>query len=278
MAKTKRLMPRASSTSDEVAKQLATSLTKAQEIQLDNAIVLAGERRLGKSIDKADIENIARRTSDPNVATRLFSQYSRTQEKSSYEVFMRLSIGVAQVFCEKAGLYNKEIGRSEVVPQTLAAFFVNRVCVSVDDSVRQIVDVDASPSLKLVYMFDSFWSTLDIEKLKDQVFPVGKSESSTPVSFRKIKLDGVNAYSVHTGGKHCGHLFWDETLENPNDNSNGWRATLFDGFHSSKYLEGPLKNPNDPYMGVAKNGDLKLHNPQRLSLADAKRWVRGALR
>lgn len=278
MAKTKRLMPRASSSADQVAKQLAASLTKAQEIQLDNAIVLAGEQRLGRSIDKQDIENIAKRTSDPNVATRLFAQFSKTQEKSSYEVIMRLSIGVAQVYCEQAGMFNKELGKTEIVPQTLAAFFVSRICSAVDDNIRQIVEVDAAPSLKLVYMFDSFWSTLDIEKLKDIMFPVGKSESSTPVSFRKIKLDGVNAYSIHHNGKHCGHLFWDEELENPNDDSNGWRSTLFDGFHSSRFIEGPLKNPNDPYMAVAKNGDLKLHNPQRLSLADAKRWARGALR
>ncbi len=278
MAKVKRLMPKVSSDADKVAKQMAASLTKAQEIQLDNALVLASERRLGRAIDKQDIENIATRTTDPNVATRLFSQYSKTGEKSSYETIMRLSIGLAQVFCEGTSLFNPSVGNTHVVPQTLAAFFVNRICESVDNNVKQIIEVDIPASTKLAFMFDSFWSTLDIAKLKEIVFPVGKSESSGAVSFRKVKLDGVNAYSVHSKGKHCGNLFWDSELENPSDESNGWRSTLFDGFATSKFIEGPLKNPNDPYMGVAKNGDLKLHNPQRLSLADAKRWVRGALR
>lgn len=274
MAKVKRLMPKASSGATDAAKMLAASMNKGQEITLDNALVLASEKKLGHPIPNDDIINIARRTTDPNVATRLFTQFSKTTEASSYQTLMRLSIGLAQVYGQQANLIIPTVPRTKMIAQTLAAFFVNRVCDSNDNSLRMLVEVDAPASLKLASMFDSFWASMDIEKLRNQTF---ESESATPVTFRKVKLDGVSAYTVHKAGKHCGHLFWDTEIPEPSDSSHGWRATLFDGYATASYSEGPCSNPHDPYVKLSK-GELKLHNPQRLSLADVKSWTRRALK
>lgn len=274
MAKIKRLIPKANTGAKDAVKLLAASLNKGNEITLDNAFVLAGQRKLGQPISNEDIENIARRTTDPDVATRLFTQFSGTNEVASYKVLMRLSIGLAMLYGEKANLINPVVPRTLMIAQTLAAFFVNRVCESPDNNVQMIVEVDAKASMKLAYMFDSFWSSLDIEKLRDQTY---SSESKVNLSFRKVHLEKANSYSVYSGEKHCGNIFWDKGIDNPAEESNGWRVTLFDGFPSSIYPEGPLSNPHDPYIQVSK-GELKLHNPQRLSLAEAKTWVRRAMK
>ena len=248
------------------------SLTKAQEIKIDNGLVLASERKLGQELPKTDIENIARRTTEPDVAARLMARYSAAPDPESYLVIARLVLGLCSSYCARVALDGVAYKH---LPVVLTAYFMNRISLTSDNALVQIVNVDTKPSFKLFSMFESYWSSIDTEELMERS-AVMVSESSDRVSFRRIKLDSVNAYSVHKGSKHCGNICWDKELKDPSDEGQGWRVTLFDGYPTTKYSE-ERTNPHDPFMAVSK-GELKLHNPQRMSLKSAQSWARGAMK
>lgn len=276
-----------SSSEDTVAK-LEKSLNRANAIKLENAFELAAQKKLGRSLSNVEIESLAQRTSDPAVAAKLMATISNASEKETFIILARLAIGLANNYLNAAGVTSAST--KTVMPIVIGSFFVNRIIDDASGTMAQINLLNDIPiANKLTALFESYWSTLDIDKLKASTS--GKqmkkqddvvSESSR-ITFRTHKQKGIYSdsekicYLVCSGGETCGVIRWDKKLGEQKPNGSGWIATLFHGFNEAAFRSGKGENSNDPYTAV-HNGEVKLHNPQRLSLELAKTWARSALR
>lgn len=282
------------SSSEETVQKLEQSLNRGNTIKLENSFELAAQKKLGKSLSKVEIEGLAQRTADPAVAARLMATISNASEKESYIVLARLAIGLSTNYLNAAGVTSA--AQRSVLPVVIGCFFMNRIIDDASGTMAQINAVDDVPiSNKLVALFESYWSTLDLDELKEKTSgtpkkaEVNKEEQkeivseSSRVTFRTHKQKDIYtggekvSYLVCVGGETCGVIRWDKKLGEQNPKSSGWIATLFHGFNEAAFRSGRGENSNEPYTAVHRN-EVKLHNPQRLSLELAKTWARSALR
>lgn len=259
--------------------KLSEALTTANKASLTNAFELAARKRLGTSFKPEDITSVAKRTVVPAIASRILTELSGTTEKETFKVLVRLSIGLADIYCKRSGLTAGSQGVQ--LPIVLGAYFVNRVIDDASSTIVQMNAVDLPIEQKLVTLFESYWSSIDVEALKQKMMP--RSESASRITFKANKSKNVYSdsdrlsYVVSSGGKPCGKVSWDPACGECSDKSTGWVVTLFDGFNEAAYRSGRGKNPNEPFTAVHK-GEIKLQNPSRMTLAFAKSWARSALR
>jgi len=281
---------RSTSSSEETVQKLEKSLNRSNAIKLENAFELAAQKKLGRSLSKVEIEGLAQRTADPSVAARLMATICNASEKETFMVLARLAVGLSNSYLNAAGVTSP--AQRSVLPVVIGCFFLNRIIDDPSSTIAQINLLNDIPiSNKLVALFESFWSTLDIDDLKQKSVAAKvpqkqeeevKSESGR-VTFRKHKAKDIYSgnekvsYLVCVGGETCGVIRWDKKLGEQNDKGSGWISTLFHGFNEAAFRSGRGENSNDPYTAV-HNGEVKLHNPQRLSLELAKTWARSALR
>lgn len=280
------------SSSEETVQRLEQSLNRANKIKLENAFELAAGKKLGNLISQVEIESVAKRTVDPAVASRLLATIANVSEKETFIVLARLAIGLSNTYLNKAGV-TSPAARS-VLPIVIGSYFLNRIIGDPSSTIAKINQLDDIPITdKLVSLFDSFWSTLPIDNLKDmasgKMVPQEKeevdSESATVnrITFRTQKNKDVYSgnekltYIVCASGKPCGVIRWDKKCGECTPKGSGWVTTLFDGFNEAAFRSGSGENKNDAYTAVHK-GEVKLHNPMRLSLELAKTWARSALR
>lgn len=259
--------------------KLSASLTPENKASLTNAFALAGKRKLGQAFKPEDIVNVAKRTVVPAIAARILTELSGTTEKETFKTLARLAIGLADIYSKRSGLTTGNQGTQ--MPIVIGAYFLNRVLNDSSSTIAQINLIDLPIEQKIATLFESFWSSLDIEALKERMTP--RSESSSRVTFKTIKnkniYDGTEKlmYAVNAGGRVCGKIAWDPACGECSDKSTGWVVTLFDGFNEAAYRSGRGENAHEPFTAVHK-GEIKLHNPTRMTLALAKSWARGALR
>jgi len=282
------------SSSEETVQKLEQSLNRGNTIKLENSFELAAQKKLGKSLSKVEIEGLAQRTADPAVAARLMATICNASEKESFIVLARLAIGLSTNYLNAAGVTSP--AQRSVLPVVIGCFFMNRIIDDASGTLAQINAVDDVPiSNKLVALFESYWSTLDLDELKEKTSgtpkkaEVNKEEQkeivseSSRVTFRTHKQKDIYSggekisYLVCVGGETCGVIRWDKKLGEQNPKGSGWIATLFHGFNEAAFRSGRGENSNEPYTAVHRN-EVKLHNPQRLSLELAKTWARSALR
>lgn len=281
---------RSTSSSEETIQKLEKSLNRANAIKLENAFELAAQKKLGRSLSKVEIEGLAQRTADPSVAARLMATICNASEKETFMVLARLAVGLSNSYLNAAGVTSP--AQRSVLPVVIGCFFLNRIIDDPSSTIAQINLLNDIPiSNKLVALFESFWSTLDIDDLKQKsaVAKVPQKDAeeveseSSRVTFRTHKAKDIYSgkekvsYLVCVGGETCGVIRWDKKLGEQNAKGSGWIATLFHGFNEAAFRSGRGENTNDPYTAV-HNGEVKLHNPQRLSLELAKTWARSALR
>lgn len=211
-----------SSTEDTVSK-IEKSLNRANAIKLENSFELAAQKKLGKPLSKVEIESLAQRTSDPAVAARLMATIANASEKESFMILARLSIGLANSYLNAAGVTAKTT--KTVMPIVIGSFFVNRIIEDASGTMAQINMLDDIPiANKLTALFESYWSTLDIDKLKASTS--GKTmkkqddvvSESSRVTFRTHKQKDIYngndkiCYLVCVGGETCGVIRWDKKL------------------------------------------------------------------
>lgn len=276
------------SSSEETVQKIENSLNRANSIKLENAFELAAQKKLGKSLSKVEIEGLAQRTADPAVAARLMATIANATEKETFIVLARLAIGLSTNYLNAAGVTNP--AQRSVLPVVVGSFFVNRIIDDPSSTIAQINMLDDIPiANKLVALFESYWSTLDIDDLKQKTSGNLRKKQddvvseSSRVTFRTHKQKDIYTggekvcYLVCVGGETCGVIRWDKKLGEQNPKGSGWITTLFHGFNEAAFRSGKGENQNEPYTAV-HSGEVKLHNPQRLSLELAKTWARSALR
>lgn len=279
------------SSSEDTVSKIEKSLNRANAIKLENAFELAAQKKLGKALSKVEIEGLAQRTADPAVAARLMCTIANASEKETFIILARLAIGLSSNYLNTAGVTTA--ATRSVLPVVIGSFFVNRIIEDASGTLAKINQLDEIPiSNKLVSLFESFWGSLDLDDLKQKTSgkmrtPQETSEEvsseSSRVTFRTHKQKDVYtggekvSYLCCVGGDVCGVIRWDKKLGDPNPKGSGWIATLFHGFNEAAFRSGKGENTNEPYTAV-HNNEVKLHNPQRLSLELAKTWARSALR
>lgn len=273
--------PSMDSSEEAIRDRLERSLSKADKIKLDNALELAAKKKLGKPLAAADIESVAKRTVNPSIASRIFSEVSGSSEKETYKTLMHVAIGMSAMALAGVGLVSAAAMTSSVLPIVLGAYFVNRIMDDPSSTIAKINAIDIDTPRKMAKLFGSFWSTIDVDSIKRMVKP--KSESADRITFRVDKRKNVVDESesvkhiVCKSGKPCGVIYWDKSCGAHGDKACGWVTTLFDGFNEAAFRSGRGDNKNEPFTAVHK-GEIKLQNPTRLSLDLAKSWARSALR
>lgn len=259
--------------------KLGESLTPANKASLINAFELAARKKLGQSITPEDILSVAKRTVVPAIAARIYTEIANSTEKQTFMTMARLAIGLSEIYCKKAGLTAGSQGTQ--MPVVIGGYFINRVLNDSSSTIAQINAINLPIEQKFAALFESFWSSLDIEALKEKMVP--RSESASRVTFKTIKSPDIYkgteqvSYAVNAGGRVCGKIAWDKACGECSEKSTGWVVTLFDGFNEAAYRSGRSANAHEPFTAVHK-GEVKLHNPARMTLALAKSWARGALR
>lgn len=244
-----------------------------------NAFELAAKKRLGQSIKPEDIGSVAKRTVVSAIAARLFTEISATTEKETFKTLARLSIGLAEIYCKRSGLTTGTQGTQ--LPIVLGAYFLNRIIDDPSSTIAQLNAVDLPVEQKIAALFESYWSTMDVEAIREKMVP--RSESGGRVTFKTNKSKNIYddsdrvSYVVSAGGRPCGKISWDKGCGECSEKSTGWVVTLFDGFNEAAFRSGRGSNPNEPFTAVHK-GEIKLQNPSRMTLALAKSWARSALR
>lgn len=215
----------------------------------------------------------------PNIAARLYTEISNTTEKETFKVLARLAIGLSDIYCKQSGITVGSQGSQ--LPVVIGGYFLNRMLNDSSGTIGQINGIELPIDQKLGMLFESFWSSLDVETIKARMMP--RSESGTRVTFQTIRNKDVYtnservSYAINAGGRTCGKISWDNKCGECSDKSTGWLVTLFDGFNESAYRSGRSENPHEPFTAVHK-GEVKLQNPSRMTLALAKSWARSALR
>ncbi|QZE59390.1 hypothetical protein MPK66_gp146 [Erwinia phage pEa_SNUABM_2] len=258
---------------------MSESLTPANKASLINAFELAAKKKLGQSITPEDILSVAKRTVVPAIASRIYTEIANSTEKQTFQTMARLAIGMCEMYAKRAGLTTGDQGTQ--MPIILGGYFINRVLNDSSSTIAQINAIDLPIEQKFAALFESFWSSLDIEALKEKMTP--RSESAARVTFKTLKAQDVYkgteqvSYAVNAGGRVCGKISWDKACGECSDKSTGWVVTLFDGFNEAAYRSGRGENAHEPFTAVHK-GEVKLQNPSRMTLALAKSWARGALR
>lgn len=223
--------------------------------------------------------SVAKRTVVPSIAARIYTELANATEKETFKTLARLAIGLAATYCKRSGLTTGSVGVQ--MPIILGGYFINRVLNDSSSTIAQINAVDLPIEQKVAALFESFWSSLDIDAIKEKMTP--RSESSSRVTFKTMKSQDLYkgteqvSYAVNAGGRVCGKISWDKSCGECSDKSTGWVVTLFDGFNEAQYRSGRGANKHEPFTAV-HNGEVKLQNPSRMTLAMAKSWARGALR
>lgn len=259
---------------------MSRSLTTANKASLYNAFELAAKKKLGKPFTEEDILSVAKRTTVLPVAARILTEISATTEKQTFMTTARVALALADIYCKQSGITTQTVGTQ--MPIILGAFFLNRLLNDASSTIAQVIPIKLPIERKFITLFESFWSSLDVDSLKEKMSSV-KSESSTRVTFKTIKstnvYDGTDkvSYMVSAAGRPCGKIAWDKACGECSDRSTGWLVTLFDGFNEAAYRSGRGPNANEPFTAV-HGGEVKLQNPSRMTLAMAKTWAREALR
>lgn len=267
------------SSAEQTILKLNEALTPANKASITNALELAAKGRLGQAMKPEDILSVAKRTAVAAIAARLYTEIANSSEKETFKTLARLAIGLAEIYCKRSGLTVGTQGTQ--FPIVIGGYFLNRILNDSSSTIAQINAIDLPVEQKLGTLFESFWSSLDVDALKEKQTP--RSESAARVTFKTIKnkdlYKGTDriCYAVNAGGKTCGKIAWDPACGECSEKSTGWVVTLFDGFNEAAYRSGRGTNPNEPFTAVHK-GEVKLQNPSRMTLALAKSWARGALR
>lgn len=254
-------------------------MTAANKASLINAFELAARKKLGQPIKPEDVLSVAKRTVVPAIAARIYTEIANSTEKQTFMTLARLAIGLSEIYCKKAGLTTGSQGTQ--LPVVIGGYFLNRVLEDSSSTIAQINALELPIEQKFAALFESFWGSLDVEALKEKMVP--RSESASRVTFKTIKAPDIYkgteqvSYAVTAGGRVCGKIAWDKACGECSEKSTGWVVTLFDGFNEAAYRSGRGTNPHEPFTAVHK-GEVKLHNPSRMTLALAKSWARGALR
>lgn len=285
MAKVTRKFPTAPKTDGALEVRLRAIMNKtfsnADKSNLDNALHLAGSKKLGKPASIEAIQSLAKRTQEPNIAIRLLMAEYQTQDKSSVEQLLRAVFGMINITTKNAALDST----GEIQPNiVLAAFFVNRIINDPEGTVRKLADLSVDPVKKIVRLYLSWWSTLDLAEIRQHLAPKSNSSGGRRITFcmdpsvRGKPVSEQTTFLVKLNGAECGTLNWDNTLGEPTSSGHGWVATLYDGFIESKYRTGKNpQNPNEPFTCIHSN-ELKLQNPTRMNIKYAKQWAREALK
>lgn len=274
--------PNLSSLSERISERLRNELSDDDKAALDNALRLAAKKKLGRSLTQEEIMDIVKRTTNPDVASRIMSDLSGTGEQNTYKTLVRVAIGMAVVAAAGAGLAAASVASGSSVPLVLGAFFVNRMLDDPTSTVARLNRIAAPVEDRIGRMFESWWSTLDLDKLKDLVKPQSLSAAAR-ITFKKSTAKSPyddsekTSYVVNRAGTNCGVINWDPSCGACSDRSTGWVVTLFDGFNEAAYRSGRGENKNEPFTAVHK-GEVKLQNPSRMTLDMARSWARGALR
>ena len=274
--------PNLSSLSERISERLRNELSDDDKAALDNAMRLAAKKKLGRSLTKDEIDDIVRRTANPDVASRIMADLSGTGEQNTYKTLARVAIGMAVVAAAGAGLAVASASSGSTLPLLLGAYFVNRIIDDPTSTVARLNRVSAPIEDRIGRMFNSWWSTLDVERLKDLIKPQSLSAAAR-ITFKKTTAkspyDGSEktSYVVNRAGANCGVINWDPSCGACSEKSTGWVVTLFDGFNEAAYRSGRGENKNEPFTAVHK-GEVKLQNPSRMTLDMARSWARGALR
>ncbi|AQT28623.1 hypothetical protein YOLOSWAG_143 [Erwinia phage vB_EamM_Yoloswag] len=243
---------------------------------------MAAKKKLGKGLTKEEIDDIIKRTSNPGVASRIMAEVSGTGEQNTFKTLARVAIGLSIVAATGAGLVAATAASGSVMPLLLGAYFINRIIDDPTSTVARLNSIAAPITDKLARLFDSWWSSLDVERLKD----LSKTESlsaAARITFKKITARSPyddsekTTYVINRAGKNCGVINWDKSCGSCSEKSTGWVVTLFDGFNETAYRSGRGQNANEPFTAVHK-GEVKLQNPSRMTLDLARSWARGALR
>ena len=207
---------------------------------------------------------------------------SGTGEQNTYKTLARVVIGMAIVATAGAGLAVAASVSGSPMPLLLGCYFLNRIIDDPTSTVARLNRVAAPIEDRMARMFDSWWSTLDVTKLKDLIKPQSLSAAAR-ITFKKSTAKNVyddsekTSYVVNRAGTNCGVIKWDPACGACSDKSTGWVVTLFDGFNEGAYRSGRGENKNEPFTAVHK-GEVKLQNPSRMTLDMARSWARGALR
>lgn len=258
---------------------MSEALTPANKASLVNSFELAAKKKLGQPMTPDDIMSVAKRTTVPAIASRIYTEIANSTEKQTFMTLARLAIGMADMYCKRAGLTTGAQGTQ--MPIILGGYFLNRVLNDSSNTIAQINTIDLPIEQKFASLFESFWGSLDVEALKEKMMP--RSESSARVTFQTLKNKDLYkgtervSYAVNAGGRTCGKISWDNSCGECSDKSTGWVVTLFDGFNEAAYRSGKGENPHEPFTAVHR-GEVKLQNPSRMTLALAKSWARSALR
>lgn len=274
--------PNLSSLSERISESLRDKISDDDKAALDNALRLAAKKKLGRSLTQDEILDIVKRTTNPGVASRIMADLSGTGEQNTYKTLARVAIGMAIVATAGAGLAVASAASGSTLPLLLGAYFVNRIIDDPTSTIARLNRVAAPVEDRMSRMFDSWWSTLDIGRLKDLVKPQSLSASAR-ITFKKASskspYDGQEkvSYVVNRAGANCGVINWDPSCGACSERSTGWVVTLFDGFDEAAYRSGRGENKNEPFTAVHK-GEIKLQNPSRMTLDLARSWARGALR
>lgn len=274
--------PNLTSLSERISERLRNELNDDDKAALDNAMRLAAKKKLGRSLSQEEILDIVKRTANPDVASRIMADLSGTGEQNTYKTLARVAIGMAVVAAAGAGLAVASASTGSTLPLLLGAYFVNRIIDDPTSTVARLNRVAAPIEDRIGRMFDSWWSTLDVTKLKDLIKPQSLSAAAR-ITFKKATAkspyDGSEkvSYVVNRAGTNCGVIAWDPSCGACSDKSTGWVVTLFDGFNEAAYRSGRGENKNEPFTAVHK-GEVKLQNPSRMTLDLARSWARGALR
>lgn len=274
--------PVLNSLSERIRQRLQNELNDDEKAALDNALRLASKKKLGRSLTQEEILDVVKRTTDPAVASRVMADVSGTQDKNSYKILARVAIGMAIVAVGAAGIAAASAASSSTLPILLGAYFVNRVLDDPTSMVARLNQIAPSIEDRVGKLFNSWWSTLDVPKIKDIILP--RSESGQRITFKD--LASLNPMSnkqlatmvlVKRSGRDCGVIRWDPACGTCSPRSTGWVVTLFDGFNESAFHSGPSANKNEPFTAIHR-GEIKLHNPSRMTLDMARTWTKSALR
>lgn len=274
--------PNLTSLSERISERLRNELSDDDRAALDNAMRLAAKKKLGRSLSQEEILDIVKRTANPDVATRIMADLSGTGEQNTYKTLARVAIGMAVVAAAGAGLAVASATSGSTLPLLLGAYFVNRIIDDPTSTVARLNTIAAPIEDRIGRLFNSWWSTLDVTKLKDLIKPQSLSAAAR-ITFKKASAkspyDGAEkvSYVVNRAGANCGVINWDPSCGACSEKSTGWVVTLFDGFNEAAYRSGRGENKNEPFTAVHK-GEVKLQNPSRMTLDMARSWARGALR